>query len=103
MRWYWPRYPGPHGDPGHPYASPGLAPDLTGLPPALLVLPECDPLRDEGRAYGRALRRAGVAVRVDEYRGPSTASSARPAGCRPRSGRSARSATGRPAPCVTTE
>ncbi|MFE1774350.1 alpha/beta hydrolase [Streptomyces sp. NPDC059008] len=69
MRWYWQQYLGPGGDGCHPYASPGLAPDLTGLPPALLVLPECDPLRDEGRAYGRALREAGVPARVDEYRG----------------------------------
>ncbi|MFE3773575.1 MULTISPECIES: alpha/beta hydrolase [unclassified Streptomyces] len=67
MRWYWDQYLGPDGDRGNPYASPGLAPDLTGLPPALLVLPACDPLRDEGRAYGRALRDAGVPVRVDEH------------------------------------
>ncbi|MFF2810897.1 alpha/beta hydrolase [Streptomyces sp. NPDC058000] len=67
MRWYWDQYLGPDGDRGNPYAAPGLAPDLTGLPPALLVLPECDPLRDEGLAYGRALRAAGVPVRVDAY------------------------------------
>ncbi|MFE6692092.1 alpha/beta hydrolase [Streptomyces sp. NPDC057743] len=69
MRWYWEQYLGPDGDPTHPYAAPGRAADLAGLPPALLVLPECDPLRDEGRAYGRALRRAGVPARVDEYPG----------------------------------
>ncbi|MEU9111489.1 alpha/beta hydrolase [Streptomyces sp. NPDC048483] len=69
MRWYWEQYLGPDGDPAHPYASPGLAPDLTGLPPALLVLPECDPLRDEGRAYAEALRAAGVEARVDEHGG----------------------------------
>ncbi|GAA2670552.1 alpha/beta hydrolase [Streptomyces lunalinharesii] len=69
MRWYWDQYLGPDGDREHPYAAPGRAADLTGLPPALLVLPECDPLRDEGRAYGRALRAAGVAVRVDEHPG----------------------------------
>ncbi|MFI9045867.1 alpha/beta hydrolase [Streptomyces sp. NPDC053427] len=69
MRWYWEQYLGPDGDPAHPYASPGLAPDLTGLPPALLVLPECDPLRDEGRAYAGALRAAGGEARVDEHGG----------------------------------
>ncbi|MFJ9419916.1 alpha/beta hydrolase [Streptomyces sp. NPDC101227] len=69
MRWYWEQYLGPGGDPAHPYASPGLAPDLTGLPPALLVLPECDPLRDEGRAYAAALRAAGIEARVDEHGG----------------------------------
>ncbi|KUL35014.1 hypothetical protein ADL22_28790 [Streptomyces sp. NRRL F-4489] len=69
MRWYWDQYLGPDGDRDHPYASPGLAGDLSGLPPALLVLPECDPLRDEGRAYGRALRASGVPVRVDEHPG----------------------------------
>ncbi|POX57377.1 alpha/beta hydrolase [Streptomyces sp. Ru71] len=64
MRWYWEQYLGDDGDGAHPYASPGLAPDLTGLPPAVVVLPECDPLRDDGLGYARRLRAAGAAPRV---------------------------------------
>ncbi|WP_328323350.1 MULTISPECIES: alpha/beta hydrolase [unclassified Streptomyces] len=69
MRWYWEQYLGPDGDGADPYASPVRAADLAGLPPALLILPECDPLRDEGRDYAERLREAGVPAEVRVERG----------------------------------
>jgi acetyl esterase len=45
-----------------PYAVPLSAHTLAGLPPALVLLGGCDPLRDEGRAYSRRLQSDGVEV-----------------------------------------
>lgn len=62
MDWFWDHRLGPDQDGRDAYASPLLAPDLTGLPPALVVVAEHDLLRDEGLEYARRLTAAGVAV-----------------------------------------
>jgi acetyl esterase len=49
--------------------APILNEDWRGLPPALLITAEFDPLRDEGELYGRKLREAGVPVTVHRYDG----------------------------------
>jgi acetyl esterase len=53
----------------HPYAAPLLAPDLHGLPPALIITAECDPVRDSGERYGRRLQEAGVSASMSRYDG----------------------------------
>jgi acetyl esterase/lipase len=56
-------------DPADPRASPLLAKDHSGLPPALIQVAEHDPLREDGVSYAAALRSAGVPVRLTEYVG----------------------------------
>jgi acetyl esterase len=69
MDWFYGHYAGAWDDAKDPRLSPLHAADLSGLPPAVVVTAEFDPLRDEGEAYGEALRAAGVQARVRRYDG----------------------------------
>jgi acetyl esterase/lipase len=52
-----------------PYAAPGRASVLGGLPPAFILTCELDPLRDEGIAYATRLLAAGVSVELHNVPG----------------------------------
>ena len=65
MEWFREQYLASPTEANDPRVSPLLAPDVTGLPPALIIAAGCDVLRDEGNEYAARLREAGVPV---EYR-----------------------------------
>ena len=71
MAWFWDAYCPDHERRSEPYASPLRASDeqLTGLPPAVVIVDEADVLRDEGEAYAARLRAAGVEVTTVRYDG----------------------------------
>lgn len=69
MAWFWGHYLADGADKNHPYISPLRAANLAGLPRALVITAECDPLCDEGDAYARRLAAANVPVTHAQYPG----------------------------------
>jgi acetyl esterase len=69
MAWYWAQYV---ADPAHlteAGASPAYAESVAGLPPAIVAVAECDPLRDEAVAYADRIEREGGQVWCRVYPG----------------------------------
>jgi acetyl esterase len=56
-------------DHSDPRVTPLMFEDLTGAPPAIVVVAECDPLRDEAIAYAGLLEHFGVRVELLEAKG----------------------------------
>ncbi|MGZ5550394.1 MAG: alpha/beta hydrolase [Nitrososphaeraceae archaeon] len=71
MKWFWDNYLSNDTNRKEPTVSPLQASveQLSGLPPALVIVGENDVLRDEGEAYAHKLMKAGVPTTATRYLG----------------------------------
>ena len=69
MDYFWRHYVASPAEGRNPQASPINAKSLAGLPPAMVITAECDPIRDQGEAYARKLQEAGVPMTMKRYAG----------------------------------
>jgi acetyl esterase len=69
LRWCMEQYIPQESYKTNPYCFPLEALDLSGLPPALILTAEYDPVRDESEEYGQRLREAGVLTTIKRYEG----------------------------------
>ncbi|HEY1221966.1 MAG TPA: alpha/beta hydrolase, partial [Acidimicrobiales bacterium] len=69
LRYDYAQYLGDFVDHTDPRVTPLMFQDLTNAPPAILLVAECDPLRDEGLAYAGLLEHFGVPVEILEAEG----------------------------------
>jgi acetyl esterase len=69
MEWFWGHYLANPADHTNPYACPAHVKSLRGLPPALVITAEFDPLRDEGEAFARRLEEELVPTVLKRYVG----------------------------------
>jgi len=71
MPWFFGHYLENEADKTNTMVSPILSKNLSGLPPAIVITAEFDPLRDEGEAYAQNLADAGVSVSFKRFTGVS--------------------------------
>lgn len=72
MKWFWEQYLGSAPASALPppaYAAPMLAQSFSGLPPAVMVVAECDPLVSDSSSYAEHLTAAGVEVTSRTFQG----------------------------------
>ena len=66
-KWFWGLYAKDMTEAANPYVSPLRVPSCKGLPQALVIIAEFDPLRDDGLFYAQKLAQAGVSVKKTIY------------------------------------
>jgi acetyl esterase len=69
LAWCWSQYLAEPADGDSPFASPLRARDLHGLPAAVVITDELDPLRDEGELYAARLAEASVPTKLVRFDG----------------------------------